>query len=103
MFSPQWYNRHIHNVQSEVILGPSTRIEFVVELVSRSLAIVVVVQVNGEKEKFAGVAELSYNFFRAIPMMHVNVNNRTAVAKLSFLLDGIECSSGDIVKDTETA
>ena len=83
---PEWNNGNVDDVECQIIVRASARVEFVrvlvaVAVVAISVLLVIVVQVNGEEKHLAGIVTPANDFFCPIPVVYVNVYNRALVAQ----------------------
>jgi hypothetical protein len=63
----------------------------------------VVKKVYREKQQSCRIVALSHDFFCAVSVVHIDVNNSTTFTQILFLRNGMKRSSGHIVKDTKPA
>ena len=104
LLSPQWSERNINNVASNVIFITSARIETVIGL--NPFLLIVIEDVDGEKEEPGWIMAFLHNFFRTIAVMCINVHDgysfTTWTVALFRFRERVHCACGDAVENTKT-
>jgi len=103
---PQWHNRHVDNVERQIVLRARSRIKLVGVLVATAIAtallFIIVVQVNRKEKHLAGIVAFADNFFRPVAVMYIDIDNGALVAEKFVIRDRMQRPRCDVVEDAKT-